>query len=296
MNKRKANTFCIVLILGSSLAGQAHGGAASKAAREAAEAVLRKFGAKTVREGSESLAERITASAAKHGDEVYRAVQRVGPRAMNLADEAGPNAVQALRLLSKHGDEAAEWVIRRPAGMKLAQEYGDDAAEVLIKHKGIAEPILENLGKPAVEALGAVGPQGGRRLAMMAQSGDLAKIGQVPEVMTVISKYGDPAMDFIWRNMKPLAIATTLTAMLSEPKAFIEGTTQLAGIAGTTLVQPVVQETARAFSWVLSSISFMVIAGLGGWAYLAYRNPKLAWALRKAALKGVKTRLRTNRV
>ncbi len=60
MNKRKAKTFCIVLILGSSLAGQAHGGAASKAAREAAEAVCEKFGAKTVREGSESLAERIT--------------------------------------------------------------------------------------------------------------------------------------------------------------------------------------------------------------------------------------------
>jgi len=287
MIMRKSNTFCIVLILGSSLAGQAHGGAASKAAREAAEAVLRKFGAKTVREGSESLAERITASAAKHGDEVYRAVQRVGPRAMNLADEAGPNAGQALRLLSKHGDEAAEWVIRRQAGMKLAQQYGDDAAEVLIKHKGIAEPILENLGKPAVEALGAVGTQGGRRLAMMVQSGDLAKIGQVPEVMTVISKYGDPAMDFIWRNKKPLAVGTTLTAFLSEPQAFIEGTTQLAGIAGTTLVQPVVQETARAFSWVLRLIVLLLVAGGGGAAWLAIRYPKSASAFGKLAIRSL---------
>jgi hypothetical protein len=287
MNMRKANTFCIVLILGSSLAGPAHGGAASKAAREAAEAVLRKFGAKTVREGSESLAERITASDAKHGDEVYRAVQRVGPRAMNLADEAGPNAGQALRLLSKHGDDPAEWVIRRQAGMKLAQQYGDDAAEVLIKHKGIAEPILENLGKPAVEALGAVGPQGGRRLAMMAQSGDLAKIGQVPEVMTVISKYGDPAMDFIWRNKKPLAVGTTLTAFLSEPQAFIEGTTQLAGIAGTTLVQPVVQETARAFSWVLRISVLLLVAGGGGAAWLAIRYPESASAFGKLAIRSL---------
>ena len=132
---------------------------------------MRKFGIKAVEEGAETLARRITTAAARHGDDVFAAVRRVGPKALTLADEAGEQAPKALRLLSRHGDDAAVWVLKRPKGMSLLSRFGDDAAEVLVRQKGLAEPVLDEFGGPAIKALGSIGPQGGRRLAMMAKGG-----------------------------------------------------------------------------------------------------------------------------
>ena len=266
-------------------------GVGEKVVQETAEFVMRKFGKTALKEGAETFAERLGKAATRHGDDLFKAVRKVGPKAIQYADDAGEQAPRILSLLSKHGDDAAHWVILRPQAMKLVSQYGDDTAEVLIRHKGVAEPLMEHLGKPAVEALQAVGPQGGRRLAMMADSGNLARIGQVPDVMNVIARYGDPAMDFIWRNKGPLAVGTTLTAFLAEPKAFIDGTTKLAGTVGSSLVQPVVQETAKAFSWVISAIFLLLIITVGGVGYLACLHPRTAAVMVKAAIHKVLKRV-----
>ena len=284
MRRTRLRHFSITGLFFLGCTTTAPAGVGEKVVQETAEFVLRKFGKTALREGAETFAERLGKASLRHGDDILTAVRKVGPKAMKYADDAGEEAPKVLRLLSKHGDDAAHWVIERPQAMKLLSQHGDDAAEVLIRHKGVAEPVLERLGKPAIDALGAVGPQGGRRLAMMAESGDLAKLGQVPELMNVIARYGDPAMDFIWRNKGPLAVGTTLTAFLAEPKAFIEGSASLAGTVGRNLVQPVVQETAKAFSWVISTILafLMISAGAGG--LLAFRHPRAAAAIGKAAV------------
>ena len=253
----------------------------SKAARETAEYVMRKFGVKAVEEGSETLARRITTAAARHGDDVFAAVRRVGPKALALADEAGEQAPRALRLLSRHGDDAAVWLLKRPKSMRLLSRFGDDAAEVLVKHKGLAEPVLDQIGGPAVKALGAIGPQGGRRLAMMAEGGELAALGHTPELMEVISRHGDVAMDFIWKHKGALAVGTTLTAFLANPKPFLDGTNQLAGTVGETAVKPVVQ-AASGLIWALLALVALV---LGGGAYLAIRYPKAAGVVAKLAFE-----------
>lgn len=254
---------------------------ASKAAQETAEFVLKKFGKKVLSEGTETFAERISASVLRHGDDVISAVRRVGPSALSLADEAGEQAPKILRLLSKHGDNAAVWVARRPGAMKLLSKYGDDAAEVLVRHKGLAEPVLEKLGSPAVSALGAVGPRGGRRLAMMAEAGELSAIGHTPELMQVITRHGDAAMDFIWRNKGALAVGTTLTAFVANPEAFINGTTQLASTVGETAVKPLVQETGRAISSLVWAIVALVVGVPAAGVYLAAKHPKLAAEMAK---------------
>jgi hypothetical protein len=259
-------------------------GVSEKVVQETAEFVMRKFGKTALKEGAETFAERLGKAATRHGDDLVKAVRKVGPKAIQYADDAGEQAPRILSLLSKHGDDAAHWVILRPQAMKLVSQYGDDTVEVLLQHKGVAEPLMEHLGKPAVEALQAVGPQGGRRLAMMAESGNLARIGQVPEVMNVIARYGDPAMDFIWRNKGPLAVGTTLTAFLAEPKAFIDGSASLAGTVGSSLVQPIVHESAKAFSWVLSTVMAFLMISAGAGFYLAFRHPRLAAAMGKAAV------------
>jgi hypothetical protein len=257
---------------------------ASKAAQETAEFVLKTFGRKALTEGTETFAERITQSALRHGDDVINAVRRVGPSALSLADEAGEQAPRLLRLLSKHGDDAAVWIARRPVGMKLLSQYGDDAAEVLIKHKGLAEPMLEKLGVPAVNALGAIAPRGGRRLAMMSEAGELAAIGRTPELMQVITRHGDAAMDFIWRNKGALAVGTSLTAFLASPKAFIDGTNQLAGTIGDAAVKPLVQETGRAISSLIWAVLVLVVGVPAAGIYLAAKHPKLAGDMAKGLL------------
>jgi len=172
----------------------------SRAAGEVAEYVLQRFGRQAVREGTEALARKIEAAAARHGDEVFEAVRKVGPRALPLVEEAGAHGRQAAQVLARHGEPGAAWVVSRPAAMKLVARHGDEAAAVLVKHAGVAEPVLEGFGAPAVRALAEVGPQGGRRLAMLMADGDLARIGRTPEVLEVIAKYGDRAADFVWKN------------------------------------------------------------------------------------------------
>ena len=278
---RTLRSLSVAALLAAFLAAEARADLRSKAAREAAEYVLKKFGVTAVREGTETLAERIAVAAARHGDDAIAAVRKVGPKALSLADDAGEQAPKVLRLLSKHGEDAAVWVVRRPGGMELLSRFGDDAAEVLIKHKGLAEPLLERVGGPAVKALGAVGPQGGRRLAMMAQGGELAAIGRGPELMQVIARHGDPAMDFIWRNKGPLAVGTTLAAFLAEPEAFLDGTNRLAGTVAENAVRPVVQETAKAFSWLLQAATTLALLGSAGGVFLAVRYPRAAAGLAK---------------
>jgi hypothetical protein len=249
----------------------AHAGPIGTAARETAEYVLKKFGLKAAREGGEALASRIASAAARHGDDVLTAVRKVGPRALSLADDAGENAPRVLRLLSRHGDDAAR-VLARPQGLGLLTRYGDDVAEVLIRHKGIAEPLLEKLGEPAVKAMAAVGPQAGRRLAMLTQGGGLAAIGRTPELLGVVARRGDAAMEFIWRHKAVLAGTAALTAFLANPEPFLSGTSELVGTVAESTVKPtvvaagnVVQEAAGFIRWALTIVLVGLAFGIG-WA------------------------------
>jgi hypothetical protein len=210
-----------------------------KAAQEAAEFVLKKFGMTAVREGGEAFAGRIASAVARHGDDVIAAVRKVGPKALSLADDAGENAPRLLRMLAAHGDDAAR-VFARPQALTLLSRYGDDVAEVLIKHNGIAEPLLASLGAPALKAMGALGPQAGRRLAMFSTDGTLSALGRTPELLGVIGKHGDKAMEFVWRHKAVLAGTAALTAFLVNPEPYLDGTNQLIETVGETAVKPTV--------------------------------------------------------
>ena len=270
------------LVLGAF--GEAHADVWTKAAREAAEYSMKKFGKEVAGEGAEALSKRIATAAARHGDDLISAVRRVGPKALHLADDAGEQAPRVLKLLSRHGDDAVVWVAKRPKALGLLSKYGDEAAEVLIKHKGVAEPLIENLGGPAVKALGAVGPQGGRRLAMMVDGGEIAAIGHSPELLSVIAKHGDKAMNFIWRNKGALAVGTTLTAFLANPEPFISGTNQLASTVAENAVKPVVQETVKAVSALVWTLLVLLLGTAAAGVYLAFKQPQLAIGLGKAVI------------
>jgi len=288
----------LALLLPSIAHGQA--GVVGKAAQEAAEFLIGKFGREVAKEGAEALAGRIATAAARYGDDAIRAVKAVGPRALSLADEAGANAPKVIQLLARHGDDAAR-VLAHPSGMSIFSRYGDEAVEILIKHKGVAEPLVENLGQPALGALNAVGAQNGRRLAMMAQGGELAAIGRTPDLMGVITKHGDKACDFIYRNRAVLAGGAALTAFLANPQPYLDGVNHLAGTVGEHAVRPAVTAAGNAANSAVtavgsaasSAVSFvswaLALGLLGAIASVAWgiqrgvhRNPAFKAALRSA--------------
>ena len=205
-------------------------GLAGKAAHELAESALKRFGRGAAAEGAETLAGKIASAAARHGDEaVEAAVRKAGPKALTLADDAGEQGAQALRLLAQHGDAVAPALANRSSRLLLAR-YGDDAATALLKHPAVSEPLLNGYGAPAVQALQAIGPQNGRRLAMLDQSGELAAFRRSDELLTAIGRHGDACMEFVWKHKAVLAGGAALAAFLADPAPYLSGAKELTAI------------------------------------------------------------------
>jgi hypothetical protein len=250
------------------------------AIRETVEFVTKKFSKEAAEEGTELLAKKIEVFATKYGDDGLKAVRELGPQAMTAAGKAGAQAPAAVRAMARFGDDGVEWIAKRPQNLELAAKYGDDAVEAIVKHKEVAEPLVKELGEQGAKALKAVSPQQGRQLAMLAADQSTAAMARNPQLLGVVSKYGDNAMNFIWRNKGALAVGTTLAAFLANPQPFIDGTAQLAQAAGENFVKPMTEGIVGSIDWTVIAILVVMTVGLGGvWrSYWKHRA-----GLRKAA-------------
>jgi hypothetical protein len=244
------------------LAAPATAGDKLTVARELAEGAVRKFGAKAAGGSAEALARRIDGFLARYGDDAAGAVARVGPRALDAADAAGPHAGAALRAMARHGDDGAAFVAARPPALRLAARHGDDGVDVLVRHRGAAEDLIEAAEEPAVRALAAVTPRAGRKVAMLHAGGDLAAIGRTPEVMAVVARYGDAAADFLWKNKGVLAGGAALAAFLADPEPYLAGARDLAAVAGGSVARPAVEGAFSALNTAVVTLGVLLAAGL----------------------------------
>jgi hypothetical protein len=128
VSKQTMASFIVATLLLSALAETAHADGKSKLAQEAADYILQRFGRTAAKEGAEKLAGKIERYAARHGDEFITAVKRVGPQAFQLVEEAGEHAPQAVRMLSKYGEEGAVWLVSRPRAVSLISSHGEAVA------------------------------------------------------------------------------------------------------------------------------------------------------------------------
>lgn len=237
-----------------------------RAATEAAEWLIGRFGAKAGRTAPE-LAGRIEKVAVRYGDDAILAIKKGGPSGCSLVEAAGSDGAKALRVLSTHGELGASRVLSKPSAMKQYLQYGDEAAAALVRHPGVAEPLVAKAGAPAVKALGAVDPRNGRRLAML-MDGELAAAGRHPEVLGVVSTHGDKAVNFLWQNKGTLAGGAALATFLANPEPFLNGTRDIASAAGESVVKPVVGGL-----FTLLNI-FVIVAGvlLAGVAFVVHKH------------------------
>ncbi|MBX9580273.1 MAG: hypothetical protein K2X87_08200 [Gemmataceae bacterium] len=238
----------------------------ARAARETAELLFERFGAKAGRSVPE-LAARIEGLAARYGDEAIVAMRKGGPSAFGLVEAAGADGARAVRVLAVHGEQGATRVLSRPAAMKQFLQHGDEAANVLVRHPGVAEPLLEKGGAQAVKALGSIDPRNGRRLAMLME-GEMANAGRHPELLGVVAKHGNGAVNFLWQNKGTLAGGAALAAFLADPEPFLSGTRDIASVAGETVVKPVVGGVFTLLNVALGVVGVLLLAVIG----LAYKH------------------------
>ena len=276
----KILTFIIVGIAGIQTTGFAD--VRSKVARESAEYIMRKFSKEVGKETVETLTEKLASISARHGEEALMALRKVGPRGLQIMTDAGEHAADVVKLMAKFGDEAA-WVLSRPQGMAYVLKYGDEGVQTLIKHREIAEPIIERFGESAVHALDSLSPQNGRRLAMLVEEGTITQGSRVAEVLQVVAQGGDKAMGFIWKNKGALTVTAALTAFLTRPEPFIDGTKNLAEVVSrpaTEAAKEVGGEIGRRTNWTV-----VLLAAMG--LFTAFMGRK--WWLKNRTQSACKT-------
>lgn len=245
--------------------GKAIAGVPVKVVTETMEYLVKTYGDDVLREGAETVTEQVTKVAAKYGDEGLEAVRKVGPRGIKVIQEAGDNGLGAVKLINRYGDDAV-WVISKQKGMAIFVKYGDDGAKALIKHKGIAEEVIEAHGTAGVRALNAVGTREARQIAMLQKDGLIKAGKQGDDLLDVVVRRGDKAMEFIWRNKGALAVTSVLATFIANPDAYIDG----------AMVLP--REAARNTNWTVVGIAGIGVLG----ALAAWRT----WLKRPADITG----------
>jgi hypothetical protein len=254
-----ATAFVATLVLfgGTSLA---QGKAAL--AKEAAEQLIRRFSKEVADEGVEKLTARVQSVMASAGDDVLKVIEKGGPRALRILEGSGADGAISARLLSKYGDEAIG-ALESPVRLGMVREFGEEAGEALIKHGVVAEKLIASAGSPAVGAMKQLTDQSVRRMAMLADE-----------------RYGDRAMDFVWRNKLTLAGGTTLAAFVANPEPFLDGTRQLVEntveSVATNVGKPIAQQLgdAKQWTWRILAIAAMLILFWGWKTRGSRRSPK----------------------
>lgn len=251
---RNVKILAVALVAGLLLSVVAQAGVATSAARETAEYVLQKFGRGTGGRTVEELTDTTARAMTRYGDEVVPLVRKTGHRGLAALEEAGEQAPDVIRLYARKGDEAV-WLISEPGKLRLFLKHGDSAADALIKHPGIADDLVGQFGDDAAGALNRVSRGGAQRMAMAAEKGVFAATPRSPELLSVVRRYGDEAMDFIWKNKGALTVAAVLATFLKDPEAYFSGMKDL-------VVEPLVAPIVRSVNWTWIVVALLAVVFL----------------------------------
>lgn len=230
--------------------------------RKTTELIGKQFSREAADMGTRALSQHVSRIASKYGDEGLRALQKCGPRAVKLIDDAGPQGASAVRLLSRYGDDMLR-VVAHPSQLKLAQSLGDDAARILARHGAVAEPLLKAHGRVGVQALSKLSSRNVRRMAMLEGDGVLKQIPKCDSVLATVAKYGDSGCNWLWHNKGTLCLAGTgavaTAAFLADPEPFINGTKDLAAIFAESIAEPLALAAAAQIPWGMLALSIPII-------------------------------------
>ncbi len=150
------------------------------------------------------------------------------PLARTSGFAGGPAArtPKLIRLQEVMGDQAL-WVTADARRLALFNKYGESAALAMYRHPGIAEDLIEKFGDDAIAILQHSSRQSAQRFAILADDGLLVGTGRNGELLQVLRRLGEPAMNFVWENKGALAVSSVLATFLMNPQAYISGVAAL---------------------------------------------------------------------
>ena len=214
----------IVAVMWVPLNGSA--GLFTSAATDAANFIFKKFGGGVGGRTAADIAITTDRIVATHGEQAIPLLKKAGHTGFTALESAGTKAPEVIKLFAKRGDESL-WVISKPNRLAIFIKHGDTAAEAMIKHPGIADDIIERFGVDAASAFSKISVGSGQKLAIVTKDGLLSASARSPELLPVLRQYGDPAMEFIWKNKGALAVASVLGTFLADPQTYISGASEL---------------------------------------------------------------------
>ncbi len=227
------------------------------AIRETSEFILKKFGKGAAGQTADEVAKATAKIVAQHGDAALPLLRNSGHAGFTALRQAGDKAIDVIKLHARKGNEAI-WIVSRPKKLSIFLKHGDSAADALIKHPGIADNLIGKYGDDAVGAINKVTRPNAQRLGVISKEGLLEASKRSPELLPVIRRYGDEAMEFIWKNKGSLTVASVLATFLADPDAYISGAKELVKpitesmnwtwIAGVALVVVFLPFIARSIS------------------------------------------------
>jgi hypothetical protein len=149
----------------------------------------------------------------------------------------------------------------RGAASRRAARHVDDAARAVTPHLDVGMTLVPLAGSSS-RAMAALAPRNARRLAILAEDGALARSGRWGELVAVIERHGDRALDFVWRHKGALTVATLLGTFLADPEAFLGGGRELIRGAAQEATQPIAHVADAAASRWMGIARSVVVVGL----------------------------------
>lgn len=199
------------------------------------------------KEGFEAAAKKAfsgtSSKAAKEGAE-----QLLKKSASATATKVGKEAAESL------AKQATSQVAKKATG--LVVRNSDIAAKAITTHgAAIATPLLKRFGDDGAKALSKLSSTNARRMAMLTE--ELGAAGRGADFMKVLAQRGDVAADWIWKNKGTIAVATTATAFLTNPDAFLQAgeavITESVEAVGKHMAEPLIRESAGVVSQAAGS-------------------------------------------
>ncbi|MCU0721632.1 MAG: hypothetical protein MUC83_18120, partial [Pirellula sp.] len=195
---------------------QSYAGVSATAIKELIELVSKKFGREMSEDAIKGLPRGVEQAVKVGGDDAVLAIQKLGPKAIHLIDQAGADAALTARLLAKYGDDATQ-LVSQTGPLNLVKSLGDDAAETFVKHGMPAESLLTVGGVAASKAANQLMSRHGRQLIMLANEESTKQLLRSEALMGTIARLGDRGMDFVWKNKGSLLAIGAIAAFVADP-------------------------------------------------------------------------------
>ncbi|HMO50087.1 MAG TPA: hypothetical protein PKE26_05140 [Kiritimatiellia bacterium] len=227
-----------------------------RAVREAVEYSLKRAPSKAMGRLLNESPEAVGKVISRYGDDGIHVVDRFGGPAMKVLLE-NPDDVgrSAMRMMTKHGDEAVK-MAQNPAGLRIMVKESDEMFKAMAKTRHQAYPVLAQHGELGAKALNNLTPARQRELIRLHQERRFSE-ADFDKLLKVVGNYGNKGMDFIWRNKGALVVAGGLTAFVANPEPFIEGIRKL----GEGFVREFIRTLGEVAGKAMDRVNMNVVVG-----------------------------------